>query len=315
MHSAAITSSPAPSPSRHWVDDAVDDLERLEAEAAPGLKRRLSRALRLLAGMNGGAGLADALRRPGSTPFVPVIDACAADLGLEGDERVALVGRSTVFLYAYVRVQDDLVDEPRRVDRASVYAAEALLAEHLRLLAEAVPDPRAFALRGTLMHRFSEVAADEVDWRRGAPMRPTLDWLGDKFLPMAVPLAALAVAAGEPHRADRLAAWVRALGCALQLVNDVLNVEEDRARGRITPVLSWLGEAGAVTPLAPLRAVLVGHPAMARAQAEARRFLDQARDIALEDDLPRLAAITGRARERVDRAPADLFRLLVGASI
>lgn len=115
--------------------------------------------------MNGGTSLLDALGRPATTPFVPLIDACAKDLGLAGHPSVARLGRATVLLYAYVRVQDDLVDEPDRVDRASVYAAEALLARHLALFAEATTDPRAHALRSEVMARFAAVAAAEVDAR------------------------------------------------------------------------------------------------------------------------------------------------------
>ena len=249
----ATTSAPD-----HWIVDAVRDLEGTARDASPALRRRLDAALARLTHMNGATSLQEGLVRPASTPFVAAVDACASDLGLADDPRVALMGRATLMLYAYVRVQDDLVDEPERVDRASVYAAEALLAEHLVRFAEAVRDPEAHRWRSRLMRRFAEVAAMEVDARDAKDLDGDLGWMGEKFLPMAVPLVGLAVLAGRGERCASLVAFVRDVGAALQLVNDVFNVAEDRAAGRTTPVLRWM-RAPSVDADAPrVRAALLG---------------------------------------------------------
>ncbi len=316
MPSDATTSPPEPRPAPPWVEQAVGDLERVTREAGPALRRRMEAALARVGAMNGAGSVREALLRPASTPFVRLVDAGARDLGLDGDPRVALIGRSTVLLYLYVRVQDDLVDEPDHVDRASVYAAEAFLAEHLALFAAAVSSPEAMRSRGQIMRRFAEVAAAEVDDRGALDARDEdLAWTGEKFLPMAVPLVGLAIAAGRAELIEDLVALVREIGAALQLVNDVYNVAEDAALARPTPVIRWLREAG-VDPGAPaLRATLLAHPVCARALDEARRFADAATARARRSGFEELAAVGAQVRAMVDRAPQRLLRLMLGLSV
>jgi hypothetical protein len=300
-------------PDAHWLPAALADLEAVRAGAPPALRRRLDAAYARLATMNGGASLADALLRPGSTPFVALVDAFARDLGLAGHPAAALLGRATVLLYAYVRVQDDLVDEPDRVDRASVYAAEALLSGHLALFAAATADPAAFALRSEVMARFAGVAAEEVDDRDGAGRDDgPLAWMGEKFLPMAVPLVGLAAVAGRAREADDLVAFVGELGTALQLLNDACNVADDAAAGRPTPVTRWLAAAG-VDPAAPGGlARLLGHPVHGRVIAEAGRHADAAGARAAARGWAHGAAIAARVRAMVDASPDRLLRLALG---
>jgi hypothetical protein len=306
----ATTSTPD-----HWTFDAARDLESLSASSPPALRRRLDAAFARLSTMNGARALRDALVRPASTPFVAAVDACASDLGLTGDARVALMGRATVALYAYVRVQDDLVDEPDRVDRAAVYAAEALLCEHLARFSEAVADPAAHAWRARIMGHFAGVAATEVDDRDGDASVADLGWMGEKFLPMAVPLVGLAVIAGRADAADSLVAFVREVGTALQLVNDAFNVAEDAAGGRTTPVLRWLREGDASIDASHARATLLSGAVMSRVVDEARRYADAATARAHEMEMPALAEVGRRAREMVDRAPDRLCRLMLGMSV
>src|SRR5690348_11492237 len=93
--SDAITASPA------WVTRAVHELRSLSERSPPALRRRIEAAMDRLAPAAGGRSLAGMLVRPSATPFVRLIEACAADLGLSGDERVEQIGRSTIFLYLY----------------------------------------------------------------------------------------------------------------------------------------------------------------------------------------------------------------------
>lgn len=297
-----------------WVDEGVDDLHRLARDAPPALRRRLEAQLARMSRMNGAADLRDVLTRPASTPFVPLIEACADDLGLADDPRAALVGRSTVALYAYVRLQDDLVDEPALVDRASVYAAEALLSLHLRHLAAAAPEAGVMALRSEILLRFAGVAAAEVDDRGADVTDGDLGWMGEKFLPMAVPLAALAVVAGRPHLADGLVALVREAGCALQLLNDLYNVAEDAAGARPTPLLRWLVAEGVDTAAPRLRARVFEARSFARCLDHARGFAAQACERAAAMELPRVGAVARGVGAMVDAAPERMMRqLLVGS--
>ncbi len=310
MPSVATTSAP-----EHWVCDAVRDLEALSRDASPALRRRLDEALARMARMNGARTLREALVRPASTPFVAAIDACGEDLGLTGDARVAAMGRATVALYAYVRLQDDLVDEPDRVDRASVYAAEALLSEHLSRFATAVRDPLAHMWRARIMRRFAEVAATEVDDRDRAEADGDLGWMGEKFLPMAVPLAGLAVIAGRGDAVESLVEFVREVGTALQLVNDAFNVAEDSAGGRATPVLRWMRASRVDTASEGARATLLSDAALWRVLDEGRRFADAAATRADEMGFKALAGVARHARAMVDRTPERLCRLMLGMTV
>ncbi len=308
-----------PPPESHWLSAAVDELAGLSASVSPALRRRLDATFARLARMNGGSSLLDALQRPASTPFVALIDAFARDLGLADHPAVPLLGRSTVLLYAYVRVQDDLVDEPERIDRASVYAAEALLARHLTLFAAATSSPAAFAWRSALMCRFAEVAATEVDERDGglndaAPDDVALDWMGEKFLPMAVPLVGLAAVAGRLDRVDALVGFVRELGTALQLINDAFNLAEDSAGGRSTPVIRWLTAAG-VDPTGPLAlARLLAHPVHERVMLAATHHAEAAEARARAEGWLQGAVIARRVRAMIDAVPERLLRLTLGLS-
>lgn len=301
MHSDATCS---------WLDDAARDVARLVDDTEPALQRRLRPLVERIARMNGGDGLRDALLRPGSTPFVRIIDAAALDLGLAGDPRVASIGRATVMSYLYVRLQDDLVDEEALIDRASVYAMEVALAEHLRHLADAGVPAKFWRARSRVMARFAAFAAREVD-ERGAAEGAPAERHGDKFLPLAVPLLALASLAGRDALHDVLIDHVVHLGAALQVINDVLNAAEDRAAERTTPFLRWLGPLDA-PDLGAFRAAVQAHPATDRALALARAQAGRAASLAAAHELARLAGLAGAVERLVDRTRPRLLGLQLG---
>ncbi len=304
-----------------WLDEAVLDLEVLAREASPALRRRLEPAVGRIARSNGGESVRDALLRAGATPFVPVIEALARDLGLTGDPRVALVGRSTVLLYLYVRLQDDLVDEEALVDRPTVYAMEAVLARHLELLASAEVPPGVWVRRSRCMARFAGVSAEEADTRLDAVGLPA-ELAGEKFLAMAVPLVALASLAGRDELHDAVQDIVVHAGTALQMVNDVLNAPEDLLAGRTTPFLRWFGPAAAPADLAAapafvaaMRASMFGHAATRRALELARGEATMAVDRAEDLGLTHLAASMGALRTHASHTERRLFGLLLGEQV
>ncbi len=189
-----------------WLPDAMRDLEVLAESRAPALKRRLRPAISRMPPMNG--------------PFIRLIDAIARDLGLVGDARTALIGRATVMLHLYVRLQEDLVDDEALVDRATVYAMEAVLSCHIELFAHARVPADAMVMRSELMTRFAAYSAREVDGRERLPSADAAR-AGEKFLPMAVPLVALASLAGRVRIYDTLAELVIEIGTALHMVKQV----------------------------------------------------------------------------------------------
>jgi len=314
-------------PTCSWLRDAVRDLEALAASPHPALARRLAPAVDRIANMNGGDGASDALVRSGSTPFVRLVDAAARDLGLGDDPRTALIGRSTVMGYLYVRLQDDLVDEEALVDRASVYAMEAALASHLELLARAGVPASVLVSRAALMTRFAAFSATECD-DRGRDDGPAAERTGEKFLGMAVPLVALAALAGRTGIDDGLAELVVDLGTALQMINDVLNAPEDHAAGRTTPVLRWLSHPGETSRARAFeglpaeaksgvktscnRASLVGHPAVGRALEVATAAADRAAARATALELPRTTVVIAEARALVERTRERLLAQSLG---
>ena len=294
-----------------WLDEATRDLEMLPPSAGPAVGRRIARAVARLSRINGGSGLGDAFTRPGTTPFVRAIDALAADLGLSGDPRVALVGRATVLLYLYVRMQDDLVDEEEQVDRATVFAMELVLSKHLALLADAGLSHDGQRARSDIMARFADVAADELDLRAEAKALP-VERLGDKFLPMAVPLVALASIAGRDAIGDALVSFVQTVGSSLQWINDVLNAAEDRALARPTSLLSAASPETAHLRGNDLRAALLSDPATRTHLDQARRGAERAAEAARALGLPALGAVAAAVASNVSATDGRLLAIMLG---
>lgn len=296
-----------------WIRRSFARLEALLTSLEAPLQARLSVILQRLSRTNGGRSLESALTSPAATPFLALLEAYRCDLGLEeGDPRLALIGEATLALYLYVRVQDDLVDEPHLFDPAYVYLAEVFAGRSLSAFAQALSgDAHFFTFREEVMRKFARVALWEVDiYRRGKEEGDGLALIGQKFLPMAVPLGALACAAGKWSDLPELMRFVTTLGTGLQVLNDVLNIEEDCAAGRLTPVLFWLYNSGAARPGQPpalVRAALLGSPVLKRAVAVARQKIQQA---ALLAEGLGASSLQKSARLRLDFADSVPRRLL-----
>jgi hypothetical protein len=304
----------------NWITEAFLATEELKAGLSEALGARFDRVWDRLSRMNGGRSVEAALTSPAATPFLSLIEAYRRDLGLPDDERLADIGAGALALYLYVRVQDDIVDEPELFEPAYVYVAEALSSASQAAFARALPDDRGLsAYRAAVMRAFAEAAAWEIDvYRRGEgpaggpPEREALRRSGQKFLPMAVPLGAVACASARAGDLSRLPRFVEALGTGLQLANDVLNAAEDHAAGRATPVLGWLYAGGGSAPGRPAeaaRAALLGDAALKRAQAAARRAITSAEELALEMSAPGLAAEARARLGFIDSLPRRLLAL------
>lgn len=253
-----------------------------------------------------------------ATPFVALLDALAADYGLaEDDPSVAKLGEATLALYFYVRIQDDVVDEPDVVDPAHVYVAEIFNGASQRAFAEALADGVGpfLAFRERTMAAFARAAMWEVDTFRNGSVEPDLRRMGEKFLPMAVCLGAMALRAGRAEHLDPLVEFVTTFGGGLQMVNDVLNVKEDHALGRLTPVLRWLYAGGRLAPDDPagrVRPAMLADGSMPRALAVAKDAMSEAERQADAIGPGRLAAVPRDWSSRIDGVPDRLFGLLLG---
>jgi hypothetical protein len=301
-----------------WADCSVESVEHLLADQPGPLRERLLKVQSRFGEMSGTGSLSGALSAVAATPIFAMLEALRSDYGIpEGEPRLLDLGEATLLGYLYVRAQDDLVDEPERFDRAYVYVVQVLYDACQRAFARALDgSPEYFAFQAKVMADFASAALWEVDvFREDPEAEADLGQIGRKFLPMALPIGALTLLAGKPEDLDRLVHFVIRLGTGLQLLNDVLNIREDHAGGRVTPVLRWLYSGARVSPAdAPqqVRLQLLTDQALERALDEADRSLAEAAAIARSLGAHQLAAVAENRASYVKSIPYRLLSLQLG---
>lgn len=148
-----------------------------------------------------------------------------------------------LLVYFEVRCQDDLVDEGLPAE--TVYLELALESRASALLGRVSGDAAEFAPRMVaLQQRFCATAL--WDARKRAEYVTVwepqdIERLGEKYLPMALPLVALLQGQGRRSDIESMVQAVAALGTALQLTNDLLGVGKDLTLGLGSPFISLLG--------------------------------------------------------------------------
>jgi radical SAM protein with 4Fe4S-binding SPASM domain len=161
-------------------------------------------------------------------------------------------GEGMLCLYFSVRCQDDRVDEGANPKLA--YLEGALTARAMQLLVEVAGDAEAmlsqwegFARKfGAAAHRDALLrSADHAVWDDEA-----IALQGQKYLPMAMPLVALLLAAGRASDLPAIYQTVEQLGIGLQLSNDIYGVSRDLTTRQGSPFLADLDlEPGRNAPL------------------------------------------------------------------
>jgi hypothetical protein len=298
-----------------WFPRAMDATEQLFRAAEPPLANRLARLSDDLSRRNGALTLVDGLRTMVATPGLAAMEALREDYGVSPeDPRVQLIGEGALALYFYLRIQDDLVDEPERFDRANVFVLEIFRGAGERAFATALDgDSNFFAYYAETMNAFAGAAVWELDcFRAAVSAEIDLRRLGEKFLPMAIPLGALALLARRTSQLASIAEYVTQLGTGLQMVNDILNVREDHMRRRLTPVLKWLYTDENISPSespARIRLVLLAGEVVTRALAIARQAFQAAAATALAMGAPKLAALANNREEFAASVPDRLLAL------
>jgi radical SAM protein with 4Fe4S-binding SPASM domain len=158
------------------------------------------------------------------------------------DAKTQAAGEGMLCLYFSVRCQDDRVDEGANPKLA--YLEGALTARALQLLVEVAGDAEAmlsewegFARKfGAAAHRDALLrSADHADWDDEA-----IALQGHKYLPMAMPLVALLLAAGRANDLPAMYQTVERLGVGLQLSNDIYGVSRDLTTRQGSPLLADL---------------------------------------------------------------------------
>lgn len=276
---------------------------------------------------SGGRSLAELLYLPWATPFFSLMDVYAADRNIDRNgEYFYRIGEGALFLYFGVRVQDDVVDEPLEFERAAVYLMESFLGASARAFAAGVGHhPEFWAMRDEIMCTFNNTALIEAAGREG-DLNSNLKefdgdsylWMGRKFFPMAVPLAAIACRSGHSSDWKWLLALVESFGAGLQMINDIFNSGEDHRDGRQTPVLEALRrhvELERDTPVGYVRAHLNSSPALAWAIAIAQGHMKNAYRIAVENHVIGIANLIQERIGLSELVPSKLLALCFGAGV
>lgn len=304
-----------------WFEHALARLQPLLRGADDPLSVRLSRIGARMAHMNGADSISHALCAAVATPSIALLEALRADYGIAAkDPRLVPLGEAALTLYLQMRVQDDMVDEPDMLDVGYVYVGTVLAERSQRAFGESLGvDQRFPAFRERTLTAFARTATWELDVVRPGLAGGTdpVALLGRKFLPVAVPLGAMALLADRPQHLDALTEFVTSLGTGLQIVNDILNVGEDHAARRTTPVLDMLGAGGTAARTEPpsrIRALLLCDPGLSWMLERARDAIDAARQIAGSIGAADMAAVASERARYVETIPDRLFALLLGAN-
>jgi len=258
-----------------------------------------------------------------ATPFLALTEAYRCDLGLPDEGAIDAVGRGTLALYFYLRAQDDMVDEPALFDPSFTYAAEVLAGASAEAFACAVGGSAAFwSFRRAVLDRLAAVSAWELDVYRttdvpvaGIEAEAHADRLGDKLMPIALPLAALAVAARDEAAIEWIGPAMRGVAIGLQIANDLLNARDDHVGSRLTPSLAALYAGGRLDPSAEAFRVwpaLASDPALHRMLGVARVHVKEAARIAAGQGAHELSVATLRHAAFLDEVPARLLALSLG---
>lgn len=158
---------------------------------------------------------------------------------------------ASLWLFLYVRLQDDVMDE-EAADRSLLLLGNICVQRGLGELHRLLADDPVFQTEAeAAWTAFSAATAWEKaeHWGRPAPFSPAdLDRLGEKFAAIRLPVAAILCRAGRPELVTPYGRLLQDLGTAVQLVNDLHNWEEDLAAGNFTFFLTRAGNdpAGAI---------------------------------------------------------------------
>lgn len=160
-----------------------------------------------------------------------------------GNARTEHLAFSTLILYFYLRIQDNLIDEDvEREDRQFLYLCNPFIRSFFTIYQEIFPSRSPFWRSfNAIWDEFSEVSAQEKTAGRTCSIKDAeVLRLGSKLLPGAIPAVAMAHMAGREDDAEALVEMSRWLGLGIQLMNDFFNWRTDLALGHETYFLDGL---------------------------------------------------------------------------
>jgi len=303
-----------------WAESAFKKLDIYLSSFDHPLSERIAKLHNRFGRGNGANSVSGAMSAESATPIIAVLEALRLDYAISpNDPRLEQIGFATLLLYFYVRLQDDIVDEPDQFDSSYVYILQVLYDTCQRCFAEALDGSIGFLqFQEKTMCRFASVSLLEFDSADShSPTNLEADRIGGKFLPMAIPIGAVTLLAQPATGLDNLIDFVIKLGTGLQFVNDILNIQEDHKAKRLTPILRWLYDSNKVAPgddPKDIRLLLINDATLQRALERAQSALQAAEDIAFTNGLVNLATIARNRNEYVKTIPYRLFALQLGVS-
>ena len=253
--------------------------ERLAA-LPPPLREQAGALLQGMAARNGAPGAGGYFAHPDSYPTPQVISWVGARYLSGAPAFVEQVLEAALWLFLYVRLQDDILDDPLS-RRETLLLGNICVQRGFAGLHRLLPNDTAFLQESeTAWTAFSAATAWEktAHWGRPSPFAPAdLDRLGEKFAAIRIPVAAILCRAGRHELLAPFAAALQCLGAAVQMTNDLHNWEADLQAGNYTYFLTLAGDD-------PARAVAAG-TAAEECLAKARAFVARALE-ALPPDGP-----------------------------
>lgn len=306
-----------------WLLHALAESSRWIDRAPPALHGRLARVQQRIASGQGAGSIEGALTARLAPPAFALTEAYRVDLGLPDGPLLRALGEGLIGLYLYLRIQDDVIDEPSTFDPSHLYAAEIFAGASAEGFARAVGDQPVFwSFRRAALDELAAVSAWEIDAYRAIDRAVAARLaeehaahLGSKLVPIAIPLAALAAATDRPRALAWIAPFARALGRALQIVNDLLNARDDHVAGRLTPSLAALYSGGRVAPDDEPHRVwpaLASDPALDRMARAAASHIEAAASLASDAAAPTLAAAASDLHAILPEIGPRLLKLTLG---
>jgi hypothetical protein len=187
-------------------------------------------------------------------------------------------------LFLFVRIHDDLVDEQGAREPLLVFVAD-------RLLLDAETDLARHLARGAWWFRCRRLIADSLDAiaqvdglerRGGGAERAWLDLYARVSAVLKVGAAAACALSGQQARWPLVARFADQIAVANQILDDLVDIDEDLARGRVNFAA----------------AVVAGPPALGRASRGPLRAQLARRGVPID----RVARLVSEARGRLARA-------------
>jgi hypothetical protein len=180
-----------------------------------------------------------------SFPALPMHWWLESGLDLDGRKKdVDEIAESTLFYYYYLRIQDNVIDEPESFKSDFLILGNECIKRVFLIYHRLFPPGSGlWPFFNRIWTEYSDIALWDVE-KRWDKNEVTTDsdllFLGKKFLPAAIPCVALAFLAEEDEIANDLVSMIENLGTGTQLLNDFLGIEKDLIHGKSTYLISNL---------------------------------------------------------------------------